>query len=49
LPPISLKEAVEKGPVSFSSRKEAMEKKNVKKKMNLGELREALKRAFYKK
>jgi CxxC-x17-CxxC domain-containing protein len=49
LPPISLKEAVEKGPVYFSSKKENEERKMVKKKVNLDGLREALKRAFNKK
>lgn len=45
LPPISLKEAVEKGPVSFSRKKEVKEI-TTKKQMNLEELKKALKRAL---
>ena len=49
LPPISLKEAVEKGPVSFSRKKEVKEEKINKKKVNLEELKEALKKAINQK
>jgi CxxC-x17-CxxC domain-containing protein len=49
LPPISLKEAVEKGPVSFSQKKEVKEEKINKKKVNLEELKEALKKAINQK
>jgi len=48
LPPISLKEAVEKGSVSFSSKKGIDDKKIEKKKVNLEELRGALKKALNK-
>ena len=47
--PISLKEAVEKGPVSFSRKKEVKEEKINKKKVNLEELKEALKKAINQK
>jgi len=46
LPSISLKEAVEKGPVSFFRKKETQEKIESKKKVNLEELKKALKRAL---
>lgn len=46
LPPISLKEAVKKKPTSFSFSKEKQEeKKSVRKKVNLEELRKALKKS----
>jgi CxxC-x17-CxxC domain-containing protein len=48
LPPISLKEAIEKGPTSFSQKKEIKEEKKPKK-VNLEELREAIKKAINQK
>ncbi|MBZ9569814.1 type IV secretion system DNA-binding domain-containing protein [Patescibacteria group bacterium] len=50
LPSISLKEAVERSPVSFSSSKRKREeKKSTRKKVNLEELRRALKKSINKK
>jgi len=49
LPPISLKEAVKKEPVSFSSSKQKPKEKKIKKiKINLKELRNALEKALDK-
>ena len=48
LPPISLKAAVKKRPTSFSPSKEKQKEKSDRKKVNLEELRKALKKAVQK-